>query len=195
MQDDPAFLPDFFLPDHNIDLSALDISTADSSGRSSILSPHSQQSSHSTNSDRLDSMPGLIIPSSDSENLAGIGGYVLPEENRSSFHRSMGAGGLLEEMDEGFNVDPGFTIDKDGNLVLTEHEGFPQVEDTIETGNTRVGGDLMIGSLAQEAANDPYQGAPLEVRKKWIERIEILLIQVGARPSYCRSGRGPPPGR
>ena len=173
LQDDPAFLPDFFFSNLDIDLSALDISTSDSSRRSSILSPHSQRSSLSSNDDGHGSALGLVIPSSDT---GGVSGFVVPQDNRSSTHRSTGvAGGFLEEIDEGFNLDPGFTVDKDGNLILTEHEEHPRAEDIVEARDPTAGRDIATEDLAQAVIDDGVQDAPFEVSSKHIENIVTLL--------------------
>ena len=116
IHDDPAFVPDFALPGLDIDLSALDISSG-SSRRSSILSHRSQRSSLSSQPDADEAVGGLIIPSSDSRGVGDLGGFILPSDNMSSAQRSARIGGLLEDEDEGFNLDPGFTIDADGNLI------------------------------------------------------------------------------
>ena len=109
-------MPDLALPGLDIPLSALDISS-DSSRRSSILFPRSQRSSLSSQPDADNAVRGLIIPSSDSGGAGDLGGFILPSDNPSSAQRSARIGGLLEDEDEGFNLDPGFTIDADGNLI------------------------------------------------------------------------------
>lgn len=181
MQDDPAFLPDFFFPDHDIDLSTLDFLTNDSSGRSSILSPHSQRSSITSNDDGQGSALGLIIPSSDTGGAGDVGGFVVPEDNRSSAHRNIGAAGeILEDIDEGFNLDPGFTVDKDGNLILTEYRENPQAMDNIEANDLGASRGSVTGNLAQDVIDDGFQGAPLEVRNRWIKNIATMLIWLGS---------------
>lgn len=109
-------MPDFALPGLDIDLSALGISSG-SSRRTSILSHRSQRSSLSSQPEDDEAVGGLIIPSSDSGGAGFLGGFILPSDNPSSAQRSARIGGLLEDEDEGFNLDPGFTIDADGNLI------------------------------------------------------------------------------
>lgn len=54
-----------------------------------------------------------------------MGGFVLPQEHRSSDQRITQLRGFLEDEDEGFNLDPGFTVDADGNLLITGGSGDP----------------------------------------------------------------------
>ncbi|KAL6721901.1 R8 protein [Lecanora helva] len=117
LPDNPAFLPDFALPGLDVDLSALDISTDDSSRRSSLLLPHSQRSSISSQQELEDSMLGLIIPSSVSAGVGDLGGFVLHSEHVSSAQRSAQFGQPLVEEDEDFNFDPGFALDAEGNII------------------------------------------------------------------------------
>lgn len=147
IQDDPAFLPDLALPGLDIDLSSLDISTDGSSRRSSLLSQHSQRSSVSSHHDPDDSMLGLVIPTSDSGGTGDIGGFMLPGENASSAQRNARLERLFEEDDEGFNLDPGFTIDADGNLIEDHLPG----EVAVQRGSVRLGSDpAASGRVRQE---------------------------------------------
>ncbi len=146
IHDDPAFVPDFALPGLDIDLSALDISS-DSSRRSSILSLRSERSSLSSQPDADKAVRGLIIPSSDSGGAGDLGGFILPSDIPSSAQRSARIGGLLEDEDEGFNLDPGFTIDADGNLI-EENTSNPAA---APSGGVRLGSDSAAsGRVRQE---------------------------------------------
>ena len=104
----------------------LDISTNESSLRSSLLSPYSKRSSVTTHKDDAGSILGLIIPTSDTGGGGDLGGFILPQEQRSSDQRNTQLRGLLEDEDEGFNLDPGFTVDADGNLLITGDSADPQ---------------------------------------------------------------------
>lgn len=117
MQDDPAFLPDYFLPGLDIDLSALDLSTDESSRRSSILSPYSQQSSRSSDKDGDKSLLGLIIPTSDTGAAGDIGGFALPDDDGGSAQRGSRIGALLEEEEGGIFPDVDFAFDEEGNVI------------------------------------------------------------------------------
>ncbi|KAL9602026.1 MAG: hypothetical protein Q9219_002135 [cf. Caloplaca sp. 3 TL-2023] len=116
LDDDPAFVPDMVLPGLDIDLAALDITTDASSRRSSLLSPHSQRTSLSSQQASDESAFGLIIPSS--EGGAGdLGGFVIPSSEQASVQRSAGAGDPFGEAEDDFNLDPGFMFDNEGNII------------------------------------------------------------------------------
>ena len=169
IQDDPAFLPDLALPGLDIDLSALDISTDGSSRRSSILSPHSQRSSLSSHAEADESMLGLVIPSSYSGGAGDLGGFILPAERVSSAQRNARIGRLLDDDDEGFSNDPGFTIDADGNLVEERTPG-PGV---APAGGMRLGSDSAAsGRVRQELMEGQQAG-----------RFEVCLILESQKPT------------
>lgn len=161
LEDDPAFLPDFALPGLDIDLAALDISTDDSSRRSSILSPHSLLSSQSSHAGADESMLGLIIPTSDTGGAGDLGGFVLPEASFSSAQRRANFGRLLDDEDEGFNVDPGFTFDAEGNLIEDRPPGHGQ--DVAPTGAIRLGSDFAADGNMQRGLLEDSQAGPYEV--------------------------------
>ena len=155
IQDDPAFFPDVALPGLDIDLSALDISTENSSRRSSILSPYSQRSSLSSHVGDDESILGIVIPSSSVGGAGAAGGFVLPGENVSSAQRSARIGRLLDDEDEGFNIDPGFTIDADGNLVEERTPG----PGAAPASNLRLGsGSVASARVGQELMEDQQAG-------------------------------------
>lgn len=159
--DDPAFLPDFALPGLDIDLSALEISTDDSSRRSSILSPHSQRSSLSSHPDTDQSLLGLIIPTSDSGGAGDIGGFILPGGSVSSAQRSAQLGRLLDDEDEGFDIDPGFRIDADGNLIEERTPGPGPV--VTPSGSVRIGGDSAASGRVRQELLEGLQAGHAEV--------------------------------
>lgn len=158
LEDDPAFLPDF--PGLDIDLSALDISTDGSSRRSSILSPHSLRSSLSSNADGDGSMLGLIIPTSDTGGAGDFGGFDLPGDDRASVRPSSRLRSLLEDEEEGFNLDPGFTIDADGNVVLT---GQDQPQPTPTAVGVRIGSESAASARVRQEFEEGRQAAELDV--------------------------------
>ena len=158
LQDDPAFLPDFALPGLDFDLSALDLSGDDSSRRSSILSPHSMRSSQSSHLEADESMLGLIIPSSSAGGAGDIGGFILPDENLSSIQRSERLGRLLVDEDEGFNIDPGFSIDADGNLI----EERTPAAGPAPIGNKRLGSGTAVSGHARQSSVGAVQPGQLE---------------------------------
>ncbi|KAL9610666.1 MAG: hypothetical protein Q9167_004646 [Letrouitia subvulpina] len=148
LQDDPAFHPEMQFPD--FDLSALDMPMDGSSYRSSILSPHAQQSSHSSQSG-VDSMIGLVIPTSDTGDAGDFGGLVLPSSERGSIRPSAGIGRIFDDEEDGFELDPGFTIDVDGNLILTGEEPALPQPPAAPAASTRIRSDSgMSARIAQE---------------------------------------------
>lgn len=157
--DDPAFLPDLALPGLDIDLSALDISTGDSSRRSSILSPHSQRSSLSSQAEADESVLGLVIPSSYSGGAGDLGGFILPGEHANSAQRSARIGRLLDDEDEGFNIDPGFNIDAEGNLVEERTPG----PGAAPAGAIRLGSDSAASALVQQELREGQYAGPFGV--------------------------------
>lgn len=150
-----------FLPGFDIDLSALDISTDESSRRSSILSPPSQRSSLSSNKDGDESILGLIIPSSDTGGGGDVGGFMLPGHDRGSIQRSTDVGGFLDE-EEGFNLDPGFTVDEDGNLIMTGDQRTPRTQAVIRTPFMRVGSDSAASGLVRQELKEGLEAGEHE---------------------------------
>ena len=148
IQDDPAFLPDLAWPGLDADLSAFDISTDSSSRWSSVLSPHSQRSSLSSQHDADGSMLGLIIPTSDTGGAGELGGFQLPSEHASSALRNERFERLLEDDGEALDIDPGFSIDAQGNFI----------EDPI-AGSDVGPGPLRLGS---DSAASPHVRQELE---------------------------------
>lgn len=142
-----------------MDLSALGISTDDSSRRSSILSLLSQRSSLSSHAEADESMLGLVIPSSYSGDAGDQGGFILPGENVSSAQRSARIGRLLDDEDEGFNIDPGFTIDADGNLV----EDRTPRPGAAPAGGMRLGSDSAASARVRQELMEGQQAGQFEV--------------------------------
>lgn len=142
-----------------MDLSSLGISTDDSSRRSSILSLRSQRSSLSSHAEADESMLGLVIPSSYSGDAGDQGGFILPGENVSSAQRSARIGRLLDDEDEGFNIDPGFTIDADGNLV----EDRTPRPGAAPAGGMRLGSDSAASARVRQELMEGQQAGQFEV--------------------------------
>ena len=62
-------------------------------------------------------MQGLVVPSSDSVGIGSVGGFQMPSEQGSSVQRNERLARLLEDDGDVFNIDPGFSIDAEGNLI------------------------------------------------------------------------------
>jgi hypothetical protein len=175
LQDDPAFIPDFFLPGLDLDLSALDISPNLSSIPSSFLSPQSKAASASTQRGDVASALGLIIPTSDTGAGGDLGGFILPEEHRSSVQRSIRLGGLLEGEEEGFNLDPGFTVDADGNLLITGSAEDPQRQDGLGSAAApTIGEDPVMSDRMREEMTGERGPSQADVSALTIQRIPLL---------------------
>ena len=155
IEDDSAFIPDLTF---NLDLHALELSTTESSRRSSLLSPHTARSSLSSQPEG--SMTGLIIPSSSGGN-GDIGGFQLPSEQGSSVQRQQRLNRLLEDDGEAFDIDPGFSIDADGNLV----EGPAAADERLPGARMRTPEDRGI-LLPSSEVRVGTQGAQYDVSAK-----------------------------
>ena len=130
LQDDPAFLPDIDLPSLDLDLSLFENSTQGSSHRASIMSASSQQSSKSSNKDGEASVLGLILPTSDSGNASGIGGFQLARSGSNA----TGIGHRVAEVfseEQGFFPDVDFNFDAEGNMIELEAPQPVQSEEHV----------------------------------------------------------------
>ena len=163
VQDDPAFLPELALPGLDIDLSALDISMDDSSRRSSLLSPPSQLSSVSSTHESDESMPGIIIPSSGTGGGGSIGGFILPGDDRSSAQRTSRMRSILGEEDEGFDLDPGFTFDEQGDIVFNDAGALVQAESATRPGPIRLGSDSAMSARVRQEIEEGMQAGQFDV--------------------------------
>ena len=159
LQDDPAFLPDFGLPGLDFDFSFLDMATDDSSRRSSILSQHSQRSSLSSRPEVDESMPGIVIPTSESGGAGELGGFMLPGENIGSAQRRERPARMPEEEDEGFDLDPGFSFDAEGNLI----EERPLGVGVAPMAPIRLGSDSATNALVRQERTEGLQAEPYTV--------------------------------
>ena len=175
VHDDPAFLPELALPGLDIDLSALDISTDDSSRRSSLLFPLSQHSSVTSTHETDESMHGLIIPSSGTGGGGSIGGFVLPGDDRSSAQRTSRMRSILGE-DEGFDLDPGFTFDDQGDIIFND-AGVPvQVESATRPGPVRLGSDSATSARVRQEIEEGMQAGQFDVSGESFSHISKNLL-------------------
>ncbi|KAL8832062.1 MAG: hypothetical protein Q9170_005029 [Blastenia crenularia] len=160
LEDDPAFVPDMILPGLDIDLRALDISTDASSHRSSILSPRSQRTSLSSEQASDESALGLVIPSSDGGGAGGLGGFVVPSSDQASVRRSAGVGDPFGELEDDYNLDPGFMFDNDGNLIDDALQ--PQVEQVLPAAG-RMRSDSGASAQVRQELQEGLQAGQLEL--------------------------------
>ena len=117
LQDDPAFLPDLFLPTLDFDLALLGSSTQGSSKRSSDFSAKTHASSQSSHKEGEESLIDLVIPSSSgSGGAAGIAGGFEVYETGDDFHIEEPV--IPDDIIGGAGFDPNvdFNFDEFGNL-------------------------------------------------------------------------------
>ena len=153
------------MPGLDIDLSALDIST-DDSRRSSLLSQRSQRTSVSSTHESGESMPGLIIPSSGTGGGGSLGGFVLPSDERSSAQRTSRMRSVLGEEGEGFDLDPGFTFDEQGDIVFNEAGAPAQVDSTNRPGPVRLGSDSAMSARVRQEIEEGMQAGQFDVSSR-----------------------------
>ncbi|KAI9817479.1 MAG: hypothetical protein M1827_001089 [Pycnora praestabilis] len=170
LQDDPAFLPDFILPDLDFNLSKLDLSSSAVAHRSSVLSPYSQQSSRSSRQDAEDSALGLIIPTSDTGNSAGVEGFLPQFGDISSLHRdsvtaALDPFGINEE--DGFFPDVDFEFDAEGNVRELGGLAPERAMGIADMGRRRIGNDSVAVGRVQLEHEEGLQagqlGDPMEL--------------------------------
>lgn len=104
-------------------------------------------------------MLGLVIPSSYSGGAGDPAVFLLPGENVSSAQRSARIGRLFDDEDEGFNIDPGFTIDADGNLVEERTPG----PGAVPAGGVRLGSDSAASARVRQDLMESQQAGRFEV--------------------------------
>ena len=158
IQDDPAFLPDLALPGLDIDVSTLDISTDESSRRSSILPANSQRSSLSSGHDLNDSMLGLVIPSSATGGGGDFGDFQLPSGFGSSARGSVVLRRLPDD-DDAFNIDLSFSIDNEGHVI----EDSLQSKRADQVGNIKIGSDSAASARVRQGLMEGLQAGRLDV--------------------------------
>ncbi|KAI4176877.1 MAG: hypothetical protein LQ343_000734 [Gyalolechia ehrenbergii] len=163
LEDDPAFVPEMVLPGLDIDLAALDISTDASSRRSSLLSPHSQRTSLSSQGASDESALGLIVPSSEGGDAGELGGFILPSSEHASVRRSAGAGDMFVGAEDDFNLDPGFMFDDDGNMINTGDDVPPTQTEQVLPAAGRIRGDSGASTQVRRELEEGLQAGQLEL--------------------------------
>ena len=150
------------MPALDIDLSSLEFSTDESSRRSSILFPPSQRTSISSAHGSLESSLGLIIPSSSLGGAGDLGGFILPGDERSSAQRSARMRSILGEDEGGFDLDPGFNFDEDGNIIVTG-EGTPMPGSTARPSGVRLGSDSAASARVRQELEEGNRAGQIDV--------------------------------
>lgn len=142
-------------------LSALGMSADDYKRHSSIISPMSPLSK--TKGDE-DSILRLVIPTSDIGGGGDDGGFAFSINTASSARRSVDLGGFVEVEKDDFDPDPGFTIDEDGNLVLTEVQSTPHRKGRPEALFKRIGSDSATSARVRKEVQEGLEAGQIQVR-------------------------------
>ena len=129
-----------------------------------MLSPHSQQSSRSSNKDGDESLLGLIIPTSDTGGAGDNGGLALPGDDGGSAQRGSRIGALLEEEEGGIFPDVDFAFDEEGNVI--EYGAERRLHRAVPggTSGTRLRSDSAASARVRREHEEGFQAGQLEVR-------------------------------
>ncbi len=127
---------------------------------SDALSPYSRLS---TNKGDDDSILGLVIPSSNTGGGGEVGGFILPTDNPSSIRRSAEVGGFLGAEKEDFDPNPGFTIDEEGNLVLTKDHQTPHRQSRIGAPVRIMGSGTAASTHARRERQEGLEAGHIQV--------------------------------
>ncbi len=100
---------------------------------------------------------------------------MLPRESVSSVQRSAQPGRLLDDEDEGFNFDPGFTIDAEGN-VIEDHEAGPGSGAAL-SGAVRHGSDYAASGHVRQELLEGFQTIGVGITISAYDCIANLLQQ------------------
>lgn len=137
------------------------MSADDYKRRSSIISPISPLSKSKGDED---SILGLVIPTSDVGGGGDDGGFAFSANTASSARRSDDLGGFVEVEKDDFDPDPGFTIDEDGNLILTEVQRTPQRKKGPEALFKRIGSDSATSARVRKEVQEGLEAGQIQVR-------------------------------
>ena len=143
-----------------------------SSRRSSLLSPHSPRSSATSGQGVDEDSIGLVIPGSPSDPGVPFGAFSAPSDDYGSAQRHARLQDLLGEEDP-FDLNPGFAIDEDGNLVTVEDDHADQQD----LGRRSTGASLGSDSADLARVREALQAAQQQVRSSQLSRRQVLNRQ------------------
>lgn len=129
--------------------------------RSSIISPITPLSK--TKGDE-DSILGLVIPTSDIGGGGDDGVFAFSANTASSTRRSVDLRGFVEVEKDDFDPDPGFIIDEDGNLILTEVQRTPHRKKRPEAPFKRIGSDSATSARVRKEVQEGLEAGQIQVR-------------------------------
>lgn len=154
------------------------MSADDYKRRSSIISPMSPLSKSKGDED---SILGLVIPMSDG---GDHGGFAFSANTASSARRSDDHRGFVEVENDDFDPDPGFTIDEDGNLILTEVQRTPHRNKRPEALFKRIGSDSATSARVRKEVHEGLEAGLIQVIIcRYPTRYLAILLM------FCRWGR------
>lgn len=128
---------------------------------SGIISPMSLLSK--TKGDE-DSILGLVIPTSDVGDGGHDGGFAFSANTASSASRSVDLGGFVEVEKDDFDPDPGFTIDEDGNIIITEVQRTPHRKKPPEALFKRIRSDSATSAHVRKEVREGLEAGQIQVR-------------------------------
>lgn len=109
-------------------------------------------------------MFGLILPSSGTGGGGGsLGGFALPGDDRSSAQRTSRMRSIFGEEEEGFDLDPGFTFDEQGEIIFNNARASAQPESAARPGPVRLGSDSAASSRVRREIEEGMQAGQLDV--------------------------------
>lgn len=105
-------------------------------------------------------MLGLIIPSSDIGGAGDLGGFELPVDDRSSAQRSARMRSILGEDEGGFDLEPGFNFDADGNII----EDRPGPIAAARPAAVSLGSDTALSAMVRQQIEEGMGARQINVR-------------------------------
>lgn len=111
-----------------------------------------------------DSILGLVIPTSDVGGGGDDGGFAFSAHTASSARRSDDLGGFFKVEKDDFDPDPGFMIDEDGNLILTEVQRTPHRNKRPEPLFKRIGSDSATSARVRKEVHEGLEAGQIQVR-------------------------------
>ena len=107
-------------------------------------------------------MLGLIIPPSDEGGAGDLGGFNVPSSDQASARRSLGFR-PFDDDEEGFNLDPGFTFDDDGNMILTGEDALRAHADVAAVPRGRIRSDSATSAQVRQELEEGLRAGQLDV--------------------------------
>ena len=110
-------------------------------------------------------MPGLIIPSTVSGGGGSIRGFDIPGDDRSSAQRASRIRSILGEEEEGFDLDPGFTFDEQGEIVFHDARAPDEPSSAVRPTPVRLGSDSAARTRVRQEIEEGMRAGQLDVSR------------------------------